>query len=524
MKKKLVNIDRPPITDTEIAEFKNFNLLMKKHAAGKSGFPKLNIRNILFTSFIGVALIAIVLFLYYSISTTPVKHIDLATPGIKQAYVNPPVKSWDVPFKSVLISNNKDTLIRLKSGSCIKIPANSLEGYDGSAATPQVEIRYREFPSPVEIFLAGIPMVYDSAGVRNQFESAGMIEIYAYRGNSPLRLKSGKEIEIALTSTNEQNNFNLYYLDTAKRNWTYKGRERLQIISPKAKARLSKRPAKMDGRLENFSNTILPREIPDLPLMANNMKWHIKLDIIDNEFPELKKFSSTIFEIDDSYRPLNKVHAKVAWDDIVLTKGPRSMTYFLKFSAGRDSCKYLVKPVLPESEYKIAKAKYDTVFKEYNEALALRRLEASKMKSDSVMYARLSEEALATRSVIFRSFFIQNFGIWNCDRVRKLPFERSIEPEFTINQANYELTSFLADITANSIITNYPGTVIKYNPKAENMLWTVTEDNRVAVFTQSEFNRLPKTSFRHRLTMRVLKTPINSADDFIRLYKAKFEE
>lgn len=44
-----------------------------------------------------------------------------------------------------------------------------------------VKITYREFADPIDFFVSGIPMEYDSAGRKYNFESSGMCEINAYK-------------------------------------------------------------------------------------------------------------------------------------------------------------------------------------------------------------------------------------------------------------------------------------------------------------------------------------------------------
>lgn len=522
MKKYKINIDRPPVTDKEIEEFKNFETVINKYKANKPNLPKLNIRNIIITSFAGVATLAVVLFIYYSAPTND-KTLGNAEVTKKEAFIKPPVPQWDVPFKSVFISVENDTVINLPSGSSIWFPKNSLEDSAGNTVLSNIEVRYREFPSPAEIFLSGIPMVYDSAGTRSTFESAAMIEIYAFSNNKPLRIKPESNVEVSLVSHSQETNYNLYYLDTVKQNWTYQGKENIDIEENKRPSwPMKKKRFSTDTAISEPANLVKP----ELPPLANKDKWHLELDLVKGEFPELDAYNKTIFEIDESYKTLNRTHAQKVWDDVTLKPGPTSLSYYIHFRKGKDSCEYLVKPVLTGLEYNRAKATYDSLYDAYTQALALRKENESRRSAgaDSTIRVTQSEESWATTMKVIHSFTIQNFGIWNCDRIRVLPNEATINPVFTLNDTIFKQTSYLADGSSNSLTTIYPDAAIHYNKKAKNILWMVTYNNNLAVFTENDFQNLPPGVVRNTLNMRKIKTPINSADDFINLYKKGFIE
>ena len=528
MKKKIIHIDRPPISDKEIQAYKNYNTLMERYTTSKSALQKLHIRNILISSFAGVAIVAVILIMYYSL--TPSEVIKKPEVVHLKAFVAPPVQKWDIPFESVIISNSRDTIVNLSSGTSIRFPKNCLEDNESNTVVTNIEIKYREFPTPAEIFLSGIPMVYDSAGIRSTFESAGMIEIYAYNNNRPLKIKKGYNVDVSLISRTEETNYNLYYLDTAKRNWIYKGKESVKIEKGNKSKKMLTKQSK-NKLVEDRNESVIKK--PEPPVLANNNKWHLTLDLVKGEFPELDLYNKTTFEIDESYKPLNKKHVAVVWEDVSLKQGPVPMTYYIHFKKRNESCNYLVRPVLSGSEYTTAKAKYDSLYSLYIKSLALRKETENKrrriifldnVKVDSTRFVSTSAESYRTRETIIRSFSIQNFGIWNCDRPRKLRNERVILPIFIVNDTVYQQKSYLADAFNNSLATYYPESEIRYDAKAKNLLWLVTYNNKLAVYTDKDLKELPTGVEKHKLKMRLIKSPINSAEDFIALYKKEFME
>jgi len=65
-------------------------------------------------------------------------------------------------------------------------------------------------------------MTYDSGGVVNQFQSAGMFELYASQNNKELNLKPGKTIDMKFVSTDTSNTYNFYQYSEKDSNWVYK--------------------------------------------------------------------------------------------------------------------------------------------------------------------------------------------------------------------------------------------------------------------------------------------------------------
>jgi hypothetical protein len=530
MKKKIININRPKISDTEIEGYKNFNHLMEKYSAGRPNLPKLKIRNILIGALGGVAVIIIIITGYISSKKTTDYTISDNETVAREAFIRPPVAAWDLPFESAIVSNLRDTAIQTKLGSLIRIPQDCLEDESGIPVTSGVEFRFREFPTPAEIFLSGIPMVYDSAGVRSVFESAGMIEIYASKDGRSLRIKDGSQIDISLVSATEENNYNLYYLDTLARNWQYMGKDKLEIKKNRTSALRSKKRKPLADTIDVVKDIPEPVK-PAMPLMARNDKFHLTLDIVKGEFPELDLYGKTVFEIDDTYKPLNKKHAGITWEDVALTPTNDAMSYYLSFRAGKDSCRYRVRPVLSGMDYAKARVRYDSLYKQYQNALEIRKrndgpkvVMPEQIIADSARLVEMTMAAGITRGNIMRSFSISNFGIWNCDRVRIIPNERAIVPVYYINDTAYQQTVHLADETNNSLTTYYPGQDVRFNTKAKNSIWIVTYDNRLAVFTDKDFKKLAPGVRKQKLDMRIVQTPVNSSEDFITLYRKGFEE
>src|ERR1017187_213247 len=93
---------------------------------------------------------------------------------------------------------------------------NSFVDESGKLLNGEIELRYREFHDAFDFFVAGIPMTYDSAGVRYQFASAGMMEMQAYQNGKKVNMATGKSINIELASNYKGTEYNLYKLDRSE--------------------------------------------------------------------------------------------------------------------------------------------------------------------------------------------------------------------------------------------------------------------------------------------------------------------
>lgn len=514
--------NRPEISSDEIQQFKNFDAVIRQWNAPRS--PHFHPGNKWFNGIVGVSILSVVFLMAYLVHSHK-------KPLISQCFVNPPVPAWDVPYVKSMISNKRDTLLQFASGTTLFIEKESFSDDFDKPVYDSIELLFREFPSPAEIFLSGIPMEYDHDGVKSVFESSGMVEVKGFRRDKQIKIKQGKSIEVNLFSSKPDKGYQLYYLDTVSRKWAFQGPD---LIALKNNKKIK------EGNNEVKSNA-LPREgfnrksfnlngnIANQQSGRNTNTRFIQLDLTKGEFPEMEVFENNLFEVDEQYKPLNANDASKVWEDVKVFKASSSFNYYLVFKNKKDSCRYLVHPVLGKSNKIIT----DSLFLAYQQ-LWQNRDNGRKSKSDTVgnktkmdkkyLVFEKSNAATTSEETILRSFKIQQFGIWNCDQVRIIANERTIEPILIVNDTVFRQISYLVDDKATSLNRIYPGSALKFDEKANNTLWMVTYNNKIAIYFSEEFKSLPKTNPRCRLNMHVLKTAVKDAGDFIRLYKNGFRE
>ncbi len=213
MDKFNIKKNREPLSEKELQQNMNFDKFMSGYTPVKGVFPK----GIKLYSFLASAAAILGVAGYFALKS-PGSNNSIAV----QPFVNPPVPSLQAEQSAFNCNTFGDTTLVYPTGTIIHIPASAFVDNNGNEIKGEVQVKFREFHDQADILVSGIPMNYDSSGVRYQFESAGMFEVTAYQNNQPLTLKTGKEIAVNMIShTNIGDNYNIYYLDTAKKQWDY---------------------------------------------------------------------------------------------------------------------------------------------------------------------------------------------------------------------------------------------------------------------------------------------------------------
>lgn len=301
---------------------------------------------------------------------------------ITTPFINPPIKSADVPYEEYEVDAAKGDTLIYPTGSIILFPPNAFVDDTGKPVTGKVQVKYREFKDPIDFFLAGIPMNYDSAGVAYQFESSGMLDIRAFKDGKPVFVNKNSKPEINLVSNNKSNNHSLYFLDTVQGKWINKGG--MQIIE--------RRNTKAAGKTKTTSVAIAQEALPEpvKPLKADNKSPVLKIEVDPSSFREFAVYKNLKFQVDESKTPFNKKDSEEEWNNLELLKGSQPGTYMAKFSNAGKSVTYAVKPVFTGSDYdnalKAFEKEYAVYKKQVQDRAANEKAARVKYTKDSAQY------------------------------------------------------------------------------------------------------------------------------------------
>lgn len=447
---------------------------------------------------------------------------DLPTPAQSQAvadayfakkpFVNPPLTEVKPQGKKISVDVAIGANVDLEEGTRLIIPRTAFQNDRGQLIqSGEVDVFYREMHDAVDFFLAGVPMTYDSAGMRHYLQSAGMIEIIATQNGQPVGMAPGKKIRIELQSNvapqadGSWPTFKIYHLDTLARNWAFYGSSSMvfeeavdlapssdaeQEFEAKKSAILAADPAplppakpvKPDGKAISFNMDLRSGEIPVEPGSEEAIA-SLQKGSIWQVLPNCPSFDPALLNLE--------------WKSARL-KRQSETEYELTLIDENQQLRLLVQPVIIGKEF-------ENAVKRYEEALARHQLELSEWEKRSNQKIKALEErykietdnqagkSTSSSSRKVRHIFdINAFGIWNCDRPAPLASSsfriRTIEDQ---NGNKYpDQTAYLTDKSGASVYQLHTGrgSTVYFDSKKEYLLWLMTPEGKLAmVKTQAEW-------------------------------------
>jgi hypothetical protein len=498
MKNSKINNNRPPLTDKEIKADENFDKLLKQHSGNK-------LKNNLAVGGIVVAGIILItsLVLYFNKAIPNAEVTNNPHEVRTKGAINPNL--FDIPKMYHLINAETGGEV-VFNNSIINVPTNAFVDETGNAITGDVEISYREFHNPIDFFLSGIPMIYDSADYQYHFESAGMFEIYGSQNGIPVNL--AKPISVSLASLHQGDYFNIYQLDTLSGKWGFISKDSTKVGA------VSEQEVERDlAKLEKSVIEITKNK----PQQKSKNGACIKIDFKKDEFPELASFKEVLFEIDKTDKNFSPELAKKEWDDVKLKKVEEE--YILTFYDKFKPTKLKAKPVLSDKQYEEALG-------EYNKQYA-NRLSGFRAKKDSL------EKLLAFNSTTFpsfgnstagyveRLFEINEFGVWNSDCPMRMPKGRmlaamyinKIEGTDKIDTLDFK-TIYLVEENKNTLYRITNNGTLSYNPSKRYVLWAIDKKEQLCVFPAVKFKAIPnQMDSTYAIEMDISKVKPTNVDD-----------
>jgi hypothetical protein len=485
-----INRNQEPLTDADIAKGQNFDAFMNAYSGPKPSFFKT-------TKFYAIAAVTGVIL----IGGTYMLMNSGETPATENpAFIQPLFAGAENADTNFTVDANRGGMYFNSNGSIISVPGSAFLDSAGNTVSGAVELRYKEFHDPAKIFMAGIPMTYDSAGTQYHFESAGMIEISAWQNGKPLRVNPDSMIHVAIVSNSDEDRFNTYYLDTAAKKWEYVNDAKAVVYNPPTTDSLT------------GSATATVTQPPVAPKIADKNKPSFAISFDPNEFPELVAYKGVRFEVDEDQTPYNKEDKKVAWEDVVIKRMKNKDNFRVTFTAGSREAVYITQPVVDEKDFAEAKKSWEERYADYErgvkqreendkaQAAAIEQLTHEQDRHRLWVNDTLAERSRrmraaanlqgSTETMIMREFIISDFGMWNSDCPTSLPegLEIFAKTDRGDGKALDAAKYFLVQKNTNALYQYYSLTNFQFDPEAENMIWAVTKDGRLAVCSTDDFN------------------------------------
>jgi hypothetical protein len=510
-----INRNRKPLTPEDVQKGQNFDSFLQSYNAQAKPFVKST------TFYASVAAFGVIVAVGTYLLVTSAE--ESATP-----FVQPPLAGVTIADTAYTVDAQAGGNFIYNSGSVINVPSGAFLDSAGNPVSGTVQLHYREFHDPAAIFIAGIPMVYDSAGQRFHFESAGMLELTATLNGKQLKANPAQPIHIAMASNTPQDKFNIYYLDTVSKNWKFISRDKAAIASLIA------------DTTQSDSSSAVIASVPVPPVMPrkagkNRPGFAIKFD--PAEFPELTVYKGVRFEVDENKTPYDKNDKKIEWEDVVVKRNRGNETYTVTFTKGEKTVSYVTYTVVDEVNYASAKKSFDQRYAEYQAALQKKNQDAAAKHrdlekklmnadarrifvNDSVMTIAMSKRnALFANSskedMVMREFTIADFGFWNSDCPSSLPEGAEMIVRLIDGRTKKPMEvahAYLVEKGRNAIFTYYNNDLaaFKFNPEADNMLWAITPDGKLAVFSADDFKKVPADKKQFDFEMEVQEQPLTA--------------
>lgn len=420
--------------------------------------------------------ILVLFIVFFSCSTKDHKSQEAVT---ALPFINRPISYLDIPFEKYTIIAEKGAKVVAASGSFIEFPPSAFVDKNGELISGEVDISFREFLDPVDLYLSGIPMQYDTLGTSFVFESSAMCQIYAFQNNESVFINPSINPTLHLITKNDDTRHNLYFLDTLQEKWFPLGKSKIEMETATQTHPKVTRTLKNEKVLENSI------DIPE-PIKANSERPIITVTIPYVDFvPELQIFKNTKFEVDISEKNYNPKDGDIEWDKVKLEKTDSENLYNLIFTLGKRSVSYKVRPVYEGEDYEVAMNTYLDKMEKISEKNSLKQFSS---QADS-----LAENYNLHETKIYRKFSILNFGIYNCDYILQGDF---IELNATfIDPEQKPLT-----INSVEVLNLNRNAKINYDPKAIKL----SLENRQAMFV------IKKDTFLYMTPTDLLNSKISS--------------
>lgn len=343
------------------------------------------------------------------------------------------------------INPSVENILEHRNGSKLLVPANAFLDINGNIVEEQVDIQYREFHDPVDQFLSGIPMVYDSAGLNYTFMSAGMCEFRAYAGEEELQPNPDNPITVEMASFQNGTEYNMYTLNEQTGQWNNIGKDVVEEVEP-------------------------PADPPNVPSYWDSYVETFDIGDDTGTQPELEQYVGWLFQPVDKNEKING-WSRVSGIDVKVLGNNR---YIITFSYWQQSAV----TVLCERVYD-DDATYSDAYKRYEKELA------AYYEEYGIDYYGIQQAK--------RSFDLMDFGVINCDAPILKQYNTYQLSLAKIDGSSFDDLTGLThiDFTLNSsldLIRYSDLTSLKFDPENRNMIVAIDSQGNVYGTDNNDFS------------------------------------
>jgi Leucine-rich repeat (LRR) protein len=473
---------------------------------------------------------------------------------VEKKAIAPPIENINIVNETYKVDPSVAQTIKYGKTD-IDIPSNAFLDKNGNVVTGEIDVEYREFNDPLEVMLSGIPMSYDSAGGAFNFQSAGMVEFNASQNGEKLYANPKSKVVVNLASAQADNDYNLYFFNEKSGRWEYNGVQDSvnnsmagpsnvaddslwyfrQLNSERIRPRLYRERVMLDvakqSKLKSFSISLsrfktdferhdLRVGFPELGLL-NQFTWVYDGDNTRQEYYLLDSLSDVIKK---GYKPFrNKKKGKPIKSyskgdleyitEVTLTADRNNDNYNLQFNFLDTTFNFPVYPTFGKvnltaereqqlnatmhTNYNKIKTKNNRERRrnqrEYEKEMEAYENWMTNVQSERRRFIEANNTRKADSGTIMRSFAMDGFGVWNCDRIQRMKTPERLIAKF-INEQNKTITPskiYILDETDNGVLTYNGNETINYDASSKNAIITFfSNSNSIGYIKSVDFQRV----------------------------------
>lgn len=415
---------------------------------------------------------------------------------IETPFIAPPIKALDPKFDTLTFDAQKGLRKMLKSGTRITIPADAFADKNGNILRGSVAVRYREFQTATEVFLAGIPMNYRNG----HFTTAGSFELRPENADTKLL----KSVEVRLASATAGNDFSFFRLNETDRRWDSLGYEKPEIVKKQYVQKIVSQKVVQPKEYFVFN----PMALLDV---WTNDNWAIigdarksdsvltalqpRIDAYNLGFENLWVSSRTWVKWQETEFPA----ALTVWRNVEKKVFPNWASTTTKLER-IDDLNYICR-IKNDSTDALFEAKI-AVKMPLKYLLAFTPESWQKNEAQNMASIRAEQERIRTTTQIYRTFSVNNFGLYNWDKLMKEDNNVVLNADFKFPTAFNEQLG-VPDIV---FISGDNRSVITF-PKAQwqnlglvpdkgGRLFAVLTNGKLAIFDKNEYANLNFAALR----------------------------
>jgi len=482
-----------------------------------------------------------------------------------QPTVQPPFAKLIPPASERMFQASQGAELTLEDGGYLRIPASAFVDGNGEPVNGEVSIQYRTFHDQAELMLSGVPQNYDSAGVRLQLASAGMIEVSAMQNGQPLALGPDQTLEVSIEQKRFQGALNelprprVLHLSSNEPSWQ-KGLARDYQRSEMEADRVASDPAYAAQRAFRQKKTELEQRLalqkqqlmtgqdlpdkPEAPSMTVGNRASFDLELDENAGVTLKgdlaQADPEVLEqktwiVSEKSADFNLRALTVVWESIEVEKLDQR-EYQITFRSGSSSDQVIVEPLLSPDEYQEALTAYQSRLAEWES----QRASLEETLADEVAYLedtyreRLQKvrvdyqqtlDSLGLNSgqegtLVLHTFQIPKLGIWNV--VQPFRADDQLIVASLENAAGDQLSdrvAYLVDRSMNTVYRFYvapEGSLMQYEQLAGSdfVLAIRNTENELATLDGADLKAfLTGDDNRRRRLVLAKSQPVTSLED-----------